>query len=181
MRRAATALLAVSLFGLAACGGGDETTPTTGQATTTASPATSAATTTSPAANPEALGDQIGDLYLAAYDDLLALLADRPDAATAAVELAGLKEQYVQQMVALGHRREALDAAGRATVDARINAALGRLAAATYEAYQQAYADYSSDLEVADLIASFNIIGQYANFDLLREQAPQEAERLGIG
>ena len=51
---------------------------------------------------------------------------------------------------------------------------------ATYDAYQQAYADYSGDLEVANLIASFNILGQYANFDLLREQAPDEAT-LGIG
>jgi hypothetical protein len=33
---------------------------------------------------------------------------------------------------------------------------------------------------VANLIASFNIIGQYANFDLLWEQTPEEAERLGI-
>ena len=84
-------------------------------------------------------------------------------------------------MVALGHRREALDDAGRAAVDARITAALGGLPTATYDAYQQAYTDYSSDLDVASLIASFNILGQYANFDLLREQAPAEAERLGIG
>lgn len=32
---------------------------------------------------------------------------------------------------------------------------------------------------MADPIASFNSIGRYANFDLLREQAPDEAERLG--
>ena len=131
--------------------------------------------------SPADLGDQIGALYLAAYDDLIALLADRPDAATAAAALSDLKEQYVQEMVALGHQREALDAADRATVDARITAALGGLPTATYDAYQQAYTDYGSDLEVANLIASFNILGQYANFDLLRQQAPEEAERLGIG
>ena len=34
---------------------------------------------------------------------------------------------------------------------------------------------------MANLIAAFNIIGQYANFDLLRRQAPDEAERLGLG
>jgi hypothetical protein len=65
-------------------------------------------------------------------------------------------------------------------VDARITAALGSLPTATYDAYQQAYTDYSGDLEVANLIASFNILGQYANFDLLREQAPDEAARLGV-
>ncbi len=66
-------------------------------------------------------------------------------------------------------------------MDGRITAALDRLPTATYDAYQQAYTDYSSDLEVANLISSFNIIGQYANFDLLRRQAPEEAERLGVG
>ena len=164
MRHAAGALLAAGIMALAACGGSEAGTTTAADSTTTASSTT--------AADPAALGDQIGDLYLAAYDDLIALLADRPVPADAATAVASLKEQYIQQMVALGHRREALDDAGRAAVDARITAALGSLPAATYDAYQQAYTDYSADLEVANLIASFNILGQYANFDLLREQAP---------
>lgn len=167
-------LVAAGSMILTACGGG-------GAATTTAAEPTTASTSTSAPAGPAALGNQIGDLYLAAYDDLIALLADRPAPVDAAEPLALLKEQYVQQMVALGRQREALDAAGRAEVDARITAALGSLPTATYDAYQQAYADYSGDLEVANLIASFNILGQYANFDLLREQAPDEATRLGIG
>ncbi|MCU0280418.1 MAG: hypothetical protein MUE66_00980 [Acidimicrobiia bacterium] len=177
MRQTAGALLAAGIVALAGCGGQTTATTTTaGTTTTTTAPATTAAT-----ADPAALGDEIGALYLAAYDDLIALLADRPASADAAAALASLKEQYIQQMVALGHRREALDDAGRAAVDARITAALGSLSTATYDAYQQAYADYSGDLEVTNLIASFNILGQYANFDLLREQAPDEAERLGIG
>jgi hypothetical protein len=174
MKGAAAVLLAAGIFGLAACGGGAAVTSTTAAATTTA------ASTTAAAPSPVDLGDQIGTLYLAAYDDLVALLADRPDAATAAGELAALKEQYIQEMVALGRRREALNPADRAAVDARITAALGSLPAATYDAYQQAFTYYGSDPEVANLIAAFNILGQYANFDLLREQAPEEAERLGI-
>lgn len=175
MRRATGALVAAGIVVLAGCGGQSAATTTTGETTTTA-PATTAA-----AADPAALGDEIGALYLAAYDDLIALLADRPLPAEAAAAVASLKEQYVQQMVTLGHRREALDGAGRAGVDASITAALSSLPMATYDAYQQAYSDYSGDLEVANLIASFNILGQYANFDLLREQAPDEAARLGIG
>jgi hypothetical protein len=175
VRQAAGALLAVGIVALAGCGGQSPTTTTTAGTTTTAPVTTAAAT------DPAALGDEIGVLYLAAYDDLITLLADRPAPADAAAALASLKEPYVQQMVALGHRREALDDAGRAAVDARITAALGGLPTATYDAYQQAYTDYGSDLEVANLIASFNILGQYANFDLLREQAPDEAARLGVG
>lgn len=173
--KAAAALLAATILALAACGGGTAASSTTVVATTTT------ASTTAASLSPGALGDQIGARYLAAYDDLVALLAGRPDAAAAAEGLSVLKEQYIQEMVALGYQREALDSAGRATVDARITAALDSLPTATYDAYQQAYSDYSSDLEVANLIASFNILGQYANFDLLRQQAPEEAERLGLG
>jgi len=179
MRRAAAVLLAAGIIGLAACGGDAAAPSTTGAATTTAPPTT--VTTAAPTVTPAELGDQIGDLYLAAYDDLIVLLSGRPDAAAAATDLAALKEQYVQDFVALGRAREALGAADRASVDARITATLDRLPTATYEAYQQAYTDYSSDPEVAQLIAAFNIIGQYANFDLLRQQAPDEAERLGVG
>jgi hypothetical protein len=174
MKGVAAILLAAGILGSAACGGG------TGVTSTTAAATTSAASTTAAALSPADLGDEVGALYLAAYDDLVALLADRPDAATAAGELAALKEQYIQEMVSLGRRREALGTADRATVDARITAALDRLPAETYDAYQLAFTDYGSDLEVANLIAAFNILGQYANFDLLREQAPEEAERLGI-
>jgi len=179
MKRMAAVLLAMGMIGLGTCGGDAAAPSTTGVATTTAPPIT--VTTTAPTATPAELGDQIGEVYLAAYDDLIALLADRPEAATIAADLAALKERYIQEFVALGREREALGAADRASVDARITAALDRLPPATYEAYQQAYADYSGDLEVANLIAAFNIIGQYANFDLLRQQAPDEAERLGLG
>jgi hypothetical protein len=175
--KAAVALLVAGVIGLAACGGG-AAAPTTAPTTT---PPTTTAPTITGGATPTESGDQIGTLCLAAYEALVALLADRPDAASAAAAVSALKEQYVQQLVALGHQREALGTADRATVDARITAALNALPPATYDAYQQAFTDYGSDLEVANLIASFNILGQYANFDLLREQAPEEAARLGVG
>ncbi|MFH1331039.1 MAG: hypothetical protein ABIJ48_10365 [Actinomycetota bacterium] len=181
MTRMAVVLLVMGMIDLGACGGDAAAPSTTGEATTAAPPTTAAITTAAPALTPAGLGDQIGEVYLAAYDDLIALLADRPAAADLAADLADLKEKYVQEMVGLGRQREALPAAGRAAVDARITAALDRLPRATYEAYQQAYSDYSGETEVANLIAAFNIIGQYANFDLLRQQAPDEAERLGVG
>ena len=34
--------------------------------------------------------------------------------------------------------------------------------------------------ELANEIAQFNVITQYANFELLKKQLPEEAERLGI-
>mgnify|MGYP001081739428 FL=1 len=171
MKRTAAVLLALVALGMTGCGD-DE-----GVAATAAPPASSP---TSAAVTPTAVGDQVGDLYLAAFDDVVGLLADRPEAAAAETGLAALKQQYVEALVALGYQREGFDAVGRAVVDDRITAALGQLPAATYDAYQGAYAYYSDDPDVAGLISSFNIIGQYANFDLLWQQAPEEAERLGI-
>jgi hypothetical protein len=66
-------------------------------------------------------------------------------------------------------------------VDTYILLAANSLPEETYDAYQQAWTDYSADTTVADLLASFNIIGRYANFDLSREQAPEKAARLGVG
>ncbi len=177
MKRTAAAALALAVAGLSACSGGGAIT-----SSTQSSPATPAEeTTTAAVITPDELGDQIGTLYLAVYPDVIALLADRPDAATAATQLAALKEQYVQQFLAFGHQREAMSEADRVTVDARVLLAVNSLPDDTYDAYRQAWTDYSSDTAVAELLASFNIIGQYANFDLLREQAPEEAARLGVG
>jgi hypothetical protein len=120
-------------------------------------------------------------LYVQAYEDVVAVLSVRPEPAAAAAALADLKDSYVGQMLALGHRREALDEAGRAEVDAAIRSSLSALPGETFDAYSQASSDYAGDPEVAALIADFNVIGQYANFDLLREQEPEEAARLGVG
>ena len=43
---------------------------------------------------------------------------------------------------------------------------------------QQYY--FSKDQELHKIIMSFNIITQYAQFELLKKQEPEEAKRLGI-
>ena len=45
---------------------------------------------------------------------------------------------------------------------------------------QRLRAYFSKDQEFHKLLTSFNIIGQYASFDLLKKQEPKEAARLGI-
>mgnify|MGYP001825685059 CR=1 FL=1 len=179
MRR--VVLLVLVAMALASCGGDSSDPP--GTMSATASDPTSIPATTAPpeSDDPAALGGEIGALYLQGYEDVIALLADRPDPEAATVALADLKESYIQQMVAFGYRREALDDAGRVAVDAAIMSALRGLDEETFAAYSQASSDYSGDPGVAALIGDFNIIGQYANFDLLREQDPEEAARLGVG
>jgi hypothetical protein len=200
VKRIVTVLVAVIALVLGACGdddAGPATTPaaetsdaqaasTSAAPTTAAAPSPSVAPTTSePAGSPLdaalSLGEEISEIYLAGYGDVVALLSDRPEAAVALTELAALKERYIQELVALGHEREALDANGRAHVDATILSAVMDLDDDTLAEYQAVADHYFGESEVYDLILSFNIIGQYANFDLLREQEPEEAARLGVG
>lgn len=167
----------------AACGGdsGETTEPA---ATSTNRPAPTVTTeaasgTTAAELSPTALGDRIGEVYLEAIEDVVAATADRPDGAVAMAALLELKERHIETLVELGRRREALDSEGREAVDGRISRALVSVPPDLFEAYMQAQADYRDiDPGVAELITSFNIITQYASFDLLRQQEPEEAARV---
>jgi hypothetical protein len=162
--------------------------PTTPSAPAPAVPASSNAAppTSAPAApkvlTPKELGDKIGAVYVGSLEAATKLLENKPDAATVLPQVAALREQTIQQLVELGKQREALSTSERANVDNAINSALTSIASApwykTYSDLSQYYFDKNQDLQKA--LASFNIIGQYANFDLLKQQEPAEAQRLGI-
>lgn len=131
--------------------------------------------------SPADLGIAAADLYGQAMSELVALLKDKPAPADARDKVAALKEQYVQKLVALGRQREALGVADRATADARVGLGLERAAGPSFQAYSGIQQHYMSlDNELANQIASFNILTQYFNFDLLKKQSPAEAQRLGI-
>jgi hypothetical protein len=173
----------------AGCGGDDSDLADDGAPPTTAAePAAEATipveTTVAASADlsPEELGDEIGALYLAVYDDVIETLEDRPDPDEATARLTELEATYIEQFVELGRQREQLDESGRATVDTAISTAIMSLPEETLAEFQAAIDDYADPdaPELSELIRSFNIIGQYASFDLLREQDPDEAARLGI-
>lgn len=184
-------LLAVGLVVLGALAalacGGDE--PGQGGAATPAPvTSTSGAQVTPPASasgtqvTPPELGLQIGDLYERALSDLTEQLRGRPDGAAVTASVRDLKASYVRQFVELGRARETLGEQDRSAVDAAIRA---KLAAAANEPWYATYSDITQhyagrDAEFHELLVSFNIITQYANFDLLKSQAPDEAKRLGI-
>ena len=108
-----------------------------------------------------------------------ALLRDRPSGPTALTSVQELKESHVQEFIELGRLREALSVADRATVDARIGVGIGGISPDLFAEYQEIQADYlTTDAEIAEVVSSFNIITQYANFELLKQQEPGEAARL---
>jgi hypothetical protein len=93
-----------------------------------------------------------------------------------------LKNDTIAKLVELGRAREAMSTSDRAKVDSKITAALSAAGGEDwYTTYNDVWKHYSSvDSDFANVIAAFNVIGQYANFDLLKKQLPAEATRLGI-
>ena len=173
MRRGAAALIALLMAAVVACGGDAKRSAAT---TVPATPTASSQTT------PNELGGEIGALYVRALSEVTDLLREKPAASQVKASVQQLKETYIQRLVELGRAREALDAEGRADVDAairvKINAVAGESWYATYNAVAQHYLTQDEGLHA--LIVSFNVIGQYANFDLLKTQDPEEAQRLLI-
>ncbi len=171
-----------SVFGLlllAGCGGGGtegEATGTTAEGLTTTAPAVSVDL------DPSQLGEAIGDVWVEAIEELNALLSERPDAAAVGDDVRALKEKHIEKLVGFGRQRASLGASEQASVNAAVRVALSAAAAADwYAEYTDTQAHYlSSDQEFSRLLSSFNILTQYADFELLKQQEPDEAARLGI-
>ncbi len=176
-----TFLLVLLLFGaiVVGCGSSAATTTTSSgeAASTTGVPTTETATLS--AAD---LGQAAGTAWAQAMQELNGLLAGQPEAASVSGKVAALKEQYVQKLVAYGRQREELDESGKAQMSAAVVSALSAAADQEwYKTYMNNYNAYASgDVGFVNLLASFNILTQYSDFDLLKAQAPKEAERLGI-
>jgi hypothetical protein len=171
-------LLVLGLL-VAGCGGSSS-----GSTATTAAGDTSTTTTASAAMSASGLGKAVGVLWAEAMQKMNTLVADFPSAAEASDGVTALQEEYIQKLVALGKQREALDDSGKAEADSAIAAALSAAANedwyATYLSNYDAYGYEGGDVDFVNLIGSFNILTQYANFDLLKKQEPAEATRLGI-
>ena len=131
--------------------------------------------------SPLELGEAIAALYVQAITDVAEIVIDLPPAADITSKVSDLKEAYVQKFVAYGKNRELMGEDDRSTVD--LNTRIGLQAVyrdSAYDTYGKAHTHYSDNKELRDLLSDFNIITQYASFDLLKEQEPEEAARLGI-
>ncbi|MBN2362849.1 hypothetical protein JXL83_01820 [candidate division WOR-3 bacterium] len=151
-------------------------------ADTTAVSDTSAAVVPDEPMNPKELGEEIGSVYLKALEDVTDLIKDKPDAEEIRPAVEELKEANIQILVELGKLREAMNPSDRGLVDIAIMGKLDSLSKVEwYTTYTTVISEYAStNRDFYDLLSSFNIIGQYANFDLLKNQEPEEAKRLGI-
>lgn len=139
------------------------------------------------AADPREIGAEVYRIYVETMAQSNAALAGTPEPSTElGARLDAIKEASVTRLVALGHDIAAMDAADRATVEGTVSSSVSQIhrkpdtkdVYADYQAVWKAYA--GGDQEFFDKIKSLNILTQYAFFDLLRKQAPDEADRLGV-
>jgi hypothetical protein len=171
-----SAIILALVLVAAACGKKEASPPEAAQGPAAAAPAVPAASG-DPAEN---LGQKIGSSYVETLKQVVAMLNDKPPAADARAMLTDMKNWTIELMVGLGREREALPEAGRATVDRVLSRRIMEVPADLFKEYQAGQMHYREDRELFQLIADFNIITQYANFDLLKKQLPEEAKRLGI-
>ncbi len=132
--------------------------------------------------DPEQLGEAISQNYISVIKQVRDLTAELPDPDVLGPQLEELKEEYIQIFVELGHEVEKLDDTQRGRVDSALFASFGILEQEIgMDWMRDANQHYMEiDHEFASFFMSFNVITQYAFFDLLRQQEPEEAQRLGI-
>jgi hypothetical protein len=131
---------------------------------------------------PETLGNAVVDTWSESMQALVTLLENRPEASTVSAQVQDLKESTIQSLVALGRQRETLSAPDKARVDSLEWSAFEGMTDETWYRSYNAISSYylGVNLEFSQLVASFNILTQYSDFALLRQQSPDEATRLGV-
>ena len=134
----------------------------------------------------EQLGESIREIYLRATRETTMMLQDKPSPDQVAAKLADSKQQWIAEMVALGRQVEKLDEAEQQRAHAAVRSMYRELQtdpglSADWQAFNRAINAYiTSDPEFYRELKPLNILTQYAFFDLLRQQTPDEAARLGL-
>jgi hypothetical protein len=130
----------------------------------------------------EELGKRICTVYTDAISEIAKLLGPKPDISLVKQPVLDLKERAIKELVALGKMKVGRNTQQAAKINLTVMNMFSRMANdVDFKAFQDAITFYlAKDRDFADVITSFNIITQYADFDLLKKQTPKEAERLGI-
>lgn len=132
-------------------------------------------------ADPEVLGNRIADVYEEMYFELDELLNRELDPEQLWPELTDLKEDYISRFVEMGAAQEKMSEQQKAAVSSTTSSRFYHMEGDVLNSVNETITRYRQlDNDLANEIADFNILTQYAFWDLLREQEPEEAARLGI-
>ena len=176
----AVALLLVASLVLAGCAG---ELPVPGQTSLTTS---GGATTSTTEAASIQLGKQVGATWSEAVQKLVPLIQGNPPIASVQPAVTALKEEYVQKMVTLGRQIAVLSPTDIQAAYDRSQDILASAAATdwfkNYVTLYDVYAegDDQSSQDFAVVLSTFNTLTEYAFFNVLKDQDPGEAARLGI-
>ena len=128
------------------------------------------------------LGVAVGQTYCEAIASLASLIdAHLADPPRLEAETATLKEEVINTLVRHGRDRAALTADERIRVDAITATEIQRVDAQAWQTMSRAIMTLMfTQHTLSQTLSSFNVITQYAAFELLRAQHPDEADRLGL-
>jgi len=129
----------------------------------------------------QGIGEQVGTCYHRALAEVDEILKKETDPKTIESGLEAIKDKAVTELVKLGHMRESLSEKEKEDLDAVIMQAMRLVDMDHWNALNDATNSFQADhFEIAEILFEINIITQYADFELLRAQSPEEAKRLGV-
>jgi len=169
-------MLILAIANFSCSGGGEQSSPSEKVERPTQPAAVQKAEVT-----PEEIGQKVGELYVQAMSDLAAALKVKPAVSDVQDKIEAMREEYINKLVELGKLREKLEPADRSKVDSQIRMKASSIYnTPDYSTFNEIQQHYFSEREFHKVVLSFNIITQYASFELLKKQEPEEAARLGI-
>jgi hypothetical protein len=167
-----SAILMLVLMLLFACGGEKAETPRSALA----APAPEA-----DLSDPDVLGERIVQSYGSALRDVVALGAGLPPAEDIKAQAEETLHRCIGEFVEYGRYYREMDESQRSTVDNRLMRSYYDFGQDLFDRYSAVVSHYRPlDPELGEILAAFNIVTQYYNYELLRRQAPDEADRLGV-
>ena len=131
--------------------------------------------------DPEAFGNSVADIYEEMYASLNELVSRGLTAEELWPEITSMKENYIARFVALGAIREGMTEEQKQTANRTLTSRFYNLDMDVFNSVNDAIVLYrDQDNALANEISQMNILTQYADYTLLRQQEPEEAARLGI-
>ena len=130
--------------------------------------------------DPAGLCNKIADDHKQMMEELANLLKE-PAPDVMRPKLTTLKDKYIRLHVASGKLREAFTPELKKTCDGILRSALFNMKRDHLKVLQEVTREVrKQDNDLANELASFNTLTQYAAYELLKKQLPKEAKRLGI-
>lgn len=131
--------------------------------------------------DPEALGNSVADVYEEMYASLNELVSRGLTAEELWPEITAMKENYIARFVALGAIREGMTEEQKQTANRTLTSRFYDLDMDVFNSVNDAIILYrDQDNALSNEISQMNILTQYADYELLKQQEPEEAVRLGI-